>query len=260
MRIFYGILVVLVALSLSGFAFIYSGVYNVTATEEHSGLSKWALHTTMKKSVQARAADITVPDNFASEDMIRQGAKAYDQLCAACHLKPGQENTLLRQGLNPTPPSLLEDGHFAPEEEFWVIKNGIKMTGMPAWGNTHDDEDLWELTAFVQELPGMTESQYERLVAQSETGADDGHDHDHGNMGAMMGDASSSHGEPGHHDEAETDNTVLAESSHHDDMGEHHEEASDHHGAEPDHHQETEEPAEATAQSSDDHYADGHTH
>ncbi|WP_165495647.1 c-type cytochrome [Marinobacter halodurans] len=253
MRIFYGALVVLVALSLSGFAFIYSGVYNVTATEEHSDLSRWALHTTMENSVQARAEDISVPGNFASEEMIRQGAKAYDQLCAACHLKPGKQTSLLRQGLNPTPPSLLEEGHFGPEEQFWVIKNGIKMTGMPAWGNTHDDKDLWELTAFVQELPGMNQAQYQRLVHESATGADDGHDHEHGNMTGMMGHESSYHGEPGHHD----NNTVVAESSHHDGMADHHLHESDHHDVEPDHHQDTEEPA---AQSSDDHYADGHTH
>lgn len=155
MRILYSVLIAGAVLALSGFAFIHSGIYNVTAMEEHSALGKWALHTTMKNSVEARGSELDVPSDLASEEMIRQGARGYDQLCVACHLKPGLEDTLLRQGLNPMPPSLTEAGRFDPAEQFWIIKNGIKMTGMPAWGVTHDDEDLWEITAFIQRLPAF---------------------------------------------------------------------------------------------------------
>lgn len=260
MRILYGILLAFVVITLSGFAFIYSGIYDVTARDEHSALSKWVLHTTMEKSVQARVSDLDVPANLASKEMIRKGARAYDQLCAACHLKPGQDNTLLRQGLNPTPPSLTEAGHFGPAEQFWVIKNGIKMTGMPAWGSTHADKDLWELTAFIRRLPSLSEDQYNRLV-QSDSGlqakADDGHAHDHGNMNGMMA-KKSSHGEPGHHSDAESKDAGQAEApSHHEDADEtsgHHDEAeaSGHHD---------EEAQKAKGESkADDHYSDGHSH
>lgn len=247
MRILYSIVIAGVVLAVSGFAFIHSGIYNVTAMEEHSPLGKWALHTTMKNSVEARVSEVEVPGNLASEEMIRQGARAYDQLCVACHLKPGLEDTLLRQGLNPTPPSLAEAGHFGPAEQFWVIKNGIKMTGMPAWGVTHDDEDLWEITAFIQRLPSLSEAEYTRLI-QPEPGmqakADDGHDHDHGNMDGMMAGGASSHGEsphgePGHHAKSGQD-------------GANHTEASGHHS--------DEDPKTASEPKVDDHYSDGHTH
>ena len=247
MRILYSVLIAGVVLALSGFAFIHSGIYNVTAMEEQSALGNWALHTTMKSSVEARASELDVPSDLASEEMIRQGARAYDQLCVACHLKPGLEGTLLRQGLNPMPPSLTEAGHFDPAEQFWIIKNGIKMTGMPAWGVTHDDEDLWEITAFIQRLPSLSESEYTRLT-QPEQGmqakADDGHDHDHGNMDGMMGGGSSSqsessHGAPGHHAKSEPAGTS-------------HTEASGHHGEE--------KPKAASELKADDHYADGHSH
>ncbi|ROU00461.1 cytochrome c [Marinobacter sp. R17] len=247
MRILFGCLAVVVAFALSGVAFIHSGIYDVTAAEEHSDLGKWALHTTMKKSVQARADEIDVPQDLSSEDMIRQGARAYDQLCAACHLKPGQENTLLRQGLNPMPPSLVEGGHFGPAEQFWVIKNGIKMTGMPAWGNTHADEDLWELTAFVQKLPELSEAEYKEMVQLAMAGADDGHDHDHGNMRSMM-EQKAPHGEPGHHAEQPTvDTSADGPAGHH---GQ--DEPSGHHA-----HMET--PGEKSTNESD-HFSDGHTH
>ncbi|WP_372981905.1 cytochrome c [Marinobacter sediminum] len=245
MRILYSIVIVGVVLAVSGFAFIHSGIYNVTAMEEHSPLGKWALHTTMKNSVEARVSELDVPSNLASEEMIRQGARAYDQLCVACHLKPGLEDTLLRQGLNPTPPSLVERGHFGPAEQFWVIKNGIKMTGMPAWGVTHDDEDLWEITAFLQRLPSLSEAEYTRLIQPepgTQAGADDGHDHDHGDMGGMMASGSShgsTHGEPGHHDMSKPHDAR-------------HNDATDHHSSH--------EPEKASEPEADDHYADGHSH
>lgn len=246
MRILFSLCVLGVVLALSGFAFIHSGIYNVTAMEEHGSWGKWALHTTMKNSVEARGSEVNVPSNLASEEMIRQGARGYDQLCVACHLKPGLDDTLLRQGLNPTPPSLTETGPFGPGEQFWIIKNGIKMTGMPAWGVTHDDEDLWEITAFIQRLPSLSESEYTRLT-QPEQGiqakADDGHDHDHGNMEGMMAEGSpqdeSTHGAPGHHAKSERDGASPTE-------------ASGHH-SEP-------EPKAASGAKADDHYADGHSH
>lgn len=240
MRILYSLLLAFGVLALSGFAFIHSGIYDVTATEEHSAIGKWALHTTMKKSVEARASDLAVPRNLSSQEMVRQGARAYDQLCAACHLKPGQNNTLIRQGLNPMPPALTKAGHFGPAEQFWVIKNGIKMTGMPAWGSTHADQDLWEITAFVQQLPKLSEQQYASLL-QPEAGAeiaDDGHAHDHGDMGGMMA-TESSHSEPAHHASEEG--------------------SSDHHANDSGHHAK-EVQKEDARKAQDDHYADGHTH
>ena len=243
MRILYGLIVALGVFAIGGFAFVYSGVYNVAATEEHSAIGKWAFHTAMENSVEARASDIVVPANLSNEEMIHKGALAYDQLCAACHLKPGQNDSLLRKGLNPTPPPLTDAGHFGPAEQFWIIKNGIKMTGMPAWGNTHDDKALWELTAFVNQLPKLSEQQYENLVqlaAESET-ADDGHNHDHGNMPGMM--AAESSGVEPHHD---------SHSGHAD--GHRAEELKQHNGDQNSGKQPTSETE------SKGHYSDGHTH
>lgn len=240
MRFLLGVVTTLVIMALSGLFFVHSGLYNVKASEDHHPISQWALHTTMHNAVETSASDLEVPANLSSDAMIRQGARAYDQLCAACHLKPGQENTLIRQGLNPTPPALTQAGHFGPAEQFWVIKHGIRMTGMPAWGTTHEDQDLWELTAFVQQLPTLSEQQYASLL-QPEAGAttaDDGHDHDHGAMAGMMTDASS-HGEPGHH--AGVDSHEAGESQ---EGGHHADDAQQ----------------EAASTAADDHYADGHTH
>ncbi|WP_129140143.1 c-type cytochrome [Modicisalibacter coralii] len=190
-----GGIITMLLLITGGATVVFSGIYNVAATEEHLPFVEPILHSTMHASVEAGAEDIEVPD-LNSDSMIQAGAKAYNDLCVACHLKPGLESTVLRAGLNPLPPTFSESAHQNPAQQFWIIKNGIKMTGMPSWGATHDDEELWELVAFLQEMPSLSEPQYNALVSGERQGmalasndappaADDGHDHEHGDMGGM---------------------------------------------------------------------------
>jgi mono/diheme cytochrome c family protein len=63
------------------------------------------------------------------------GAAEYDDMCSGCHLAPGQEKTEISKGLYPSPPELSRGNDLNPAEQFWVLKHGIKMTGMPAWGS-----------------------------------------------------------------------------------------------------------------------------
>ena len=85
-------------------------------------------------------------------------------MCSECHLAPGVKRTEISQGLYPRAPELRRKTTLTPEEQFWVVKHGIKMTGMPAWGVTHDDDLLWDVVAFVRKLPELTPEQYEALV------------------------------------------------------------------------------------------------
>jgi mono/diheme cytochrome c family protein len=251
-----GVLATLVAGVVAAGTMVFGGYYNVAATEEHTWIGNWVLHTAMHQSVKARAGDVEVPDNLVSEERVRQGARAYDQLCAACHLKPGQTDSLIRQGLNPMPPTLDREGHWSAGEQFWIIKYGIRMTGMPAWGETHEDEDLWQLTAFLQRYPSLSEAQYAALVQPDSSGAGqagDGHDHEHADMSGMTGSDTSN-------DDASTGTMSV----HHDDADGHHSGEDGHHGQDDaDHHQDESDkqaaPTEAASEE-DDHYSDGHSH
>jgi mono/diheme cytochrome c family protein len=89
----------------------------------------------------------------------------------------------IRAGLYPQPPNLSQQP-VDPREAFWVIKHGIKMSGMPAWGATHDDPTIWSMVAFLQKLPGMTPAQYKDMVAKAPP--DDDMDMD---MGVGKGDS-----------------------------------------------------------------------
>ena len=73
-----------------------------------------------------------------------KGAGEYAEMCSGCHLAPGMKRTEISQGLYPRAPELRRKTDLTPAEQFWIVKHGVKMTGMPAWGVTHDDELLWE--------------------------------------------------------------------------------------------------------------------
>jgi mono/diheme cytochrome c family protein/ketosteroid isomerase-like protein len=132
------------------------------------------LDTARERGIATQANDIPTPANLEDAQVIAAGAGEYAEMCTGCHLAPGMKETEMRAGLNPRPPEFSRGIHGTPAEQFWIVKHGIRMTGMPAWGLTHEDERLWSMVAFLQKLPGMTEADYRTLV---ESGAG-GHHHD----------------------------------------------------------------------------------
>ena len=157
-------------------AFTVSGVYEIGADAPHWGITARMLEYARERAVERRAARIEVPplDDAA---LIAQGARHYAAMCTDCHLAPGVEDSELRAGLYPRPPDLgliADDAEDAdPAREFQIIKHGLKMTAMPAWGATHDDRSIWGMVAFLQRLPHMNRQQYAELSA-------DPGDHEHG--------------------------------------------------------------------------------
>jgi mono/diheme cytochrome c family protein len=80
-------------------------------------------------------------------------------MCTGCHLAPGMAENEMRPGMDPRPPKLAERREIDAREDFWIIKHGIKMTAMPAWGSTHNDAQIWAMVAFLQKMPGMSAEQ-----------------------------------------------------------------------------------------------------
>ena len=163
----------------AGMGLMYSGVINVAATNPHNALTAWVLGTASDRSIHYHARGIQVPA-LDSHEMILAGFRHYREMCVGCHLAPGIRTSEISQGLMPRPPKLQEAaGEWTPAELFWVIKNGIKMTGMPAWGPTHSDEKLWQIVAFVKQLPKMTPARYQALAAEAGPATDEDEDHVH---------------------------------------------------------------------------------
>ncbi len=168
MKTFTTLLAVVVVGVLAAVGFAYSGLYDVSASSPHGGFVSWLLSTTSHASIERHASEIDVPD-LDDEALTLAGVGDFAGMCAGCHGAPGQEPEAMGQGLNPPAPDLAESAaHMTPAELFWVTKNGIKMTGMPAWGATHDDSALWPVVAFMTRLPALDTAGYQTLLADSE--------------------------------------------------------------------------------------------
>jgi mono/diheme cytochrome c family protein len=167
---------VLVALAVVATALIYSGVYNVGADIPHTKLTYWLFETVRDHSVSAHARGISVP-NLDSPTDIAEGAGEYAEMCSQCHLAPGMTKTEISQGLYPQPPQLSQGTDLSSAEEFWILKHGIKMTAMPAWGVTHSDKLLWNIVAFLRKLPSLSPAQYQALVKSAPESHDEMMEH-----------------------------------------------------------------------------------
>lgn len=160
------------AAALVALGFLYSGLYPMGADERHNALIYWALETLRERSVARASADIEVPDALDSPERLLAGGADYNDMCAGCHLKPGKTENDFTLGLYPAPPNLTQrrQGEGGLESRarhrFWVIKHGIKASGMPAWGAGHDDERIWNMVAFLRRLPELSPEQYQILTTR----------------------------------------------------------------------------------------------
>src|SRR5512141_1554418 len=158
------VLGLLVVLGLGAAVFVRSGIYNMGADAPHAPLTLTLLENLRDNATKAHSRDIAVPADLDSPAHIAQGAQLYSTRCTGCHLAPGASQSELRTGLYPQPPDLSTDGIDDTAEAFWIIKHGIKMSAMPAWGKTHTDAEIWNLVAFLRKLPGMSPAQYQQLA------------------------------------------------------------------------------------------------
>src|SRR5215472_9176670 len=148
-------------------AVIYAGIYDVAATSPHSRVTSWLLETARIRSIKAQAAGIAVPPGLDDPAKLVIGVGHYAAHCAVCHGAPGVPKGDIARGLYPEPPDLTKAAPlYTPAELFWIVKHGIKMTGMPAWSD-HSNEELWATVGFLQKLTSMSEQDYAKLVMES---------------------------------------------------------------------------------------------
>jgi mono/diheme cytochrome c family protein len=150
-------------------------------------VTTWLLETARTRSIEAHSAGIQVPPGLDDPAKVLIGVDHYAAHCAVCHGAPGVPRGDIARGLYPPPPDLAKAAPFYSAGLFWIVKHGIKMTGMPAWSD-HSDDELWTTVAFLVKLPDMSEQEYATLVTASL--AHGGH-HDH-----AAGDHNSIHPDP----------------------------------------------------------------
>lgn len=159
MRVLVGFILCLVILIIGGIIYIYSGMYDISATNRDEGISRWIFESTMENSVQHHARNIEIP-SLDDSTMILKGYVHYSRMCG-CHGSPGRE---INRRFNPEPPDLHKTAReWEPNELFWIVKNGIKMSGMPSFSERSSDEEIWETVAFLRVLPKLTPAEYKYM-------------------------------------------------------------------------------------------------
>ncbi len=147
-----------------GVGLLYSGVYDIAATNQHLGPTYWLLDTGMRQSVRNRAEEIEVPA-LGDEARASRGLAGYREHCVACHGAPGVAPQPFALGMTPVAANLAHTAReWPPAQLFWVIKFGIKMSGMPAWQFRLQDDQMWDIVAFLQRLPALSPEAYRALA------------------------------------------------------------------------------------------------
>jgi len=149
---------------MGGLLFIYSGLYDVSAMKPDNPVVAWVLHKTFTESVAHRSQGLHAPSDLETPESVRSGARFFRDNCVICHGAPGVPPTDVSQGLLPSPPDLLSAARQnEPAEVFWIVKNGVKMTGMPAFGKTQSDEQIWAIAAFLDKSRGIAAQDFQKL-------------------------------------------------------------------------------------------------
>jgi len=165
-------------MGLGAIIYAWSGVYNIAATAPHRGITSSFIEILRDRSIAARSDDIQAPDPDDSKAR-EAGFPHYHGMCRLCHGAPGFQREEFAEGLYPSPPSMTS-GHIqekrSPTEIYWIVEHGIKLTGMPAFGPTHSEEELWDTVAFAENVPRMDPEQYRQMVMK-EGGMGQGHGH-----------------------------------------------------------------------------------
>jgi mono/diheme cytochrome c family protein len=151
-----------IVLAICAGIYFFGGYYSVSAAEADLPPVKWALLRVRTASIE-RHAIFTPSHPLDDPALVKAGAKAFAQRgCVNCHGGPGADWAKFSEGLQPDPPDLNDVAKvLSPAEIFWVIKNGINMTGMPSFGRIKvNDDEIWSIVAFVKQLPSVSPENY----------------------------------------------------------------------------------------------------
>ena len=156
--------------ALAGAALVvYSGVYDVSATRQHTQWVYSMLDTALRQSVRLRARDVKPPplDDAARR---QRGAACFQAKCVQCHGAPGVPAGDIGKSMQPVPGPLVDAlQRWQPREIYWITRHGIKMSGMPAWEFRLQEDQIWDIVAFVNHLPALTPQAYKDITQAAST-------------------------------------------------------------------------------------------
>lgn len=169
MRVLLFLILVLIVAAGVVAAFIWYGLFNVSARVPHAAITLDLIDAARDRSIIVHSRGIKVPP-LDNPDLSAGGASLFHEECRDCHGAPGVAAESFSQGMYPAPADLLSGDiqkEWKDHQLFWIVDNGLKMTGMPAFGSTLGKDELFKVVAFLRRLPGMTPEQYQLLMGGS---------------------------------------------------------------------------------------------
>ncbi len=164
MKAFWTLVIIQVMILVVGAAYLIFGLYDVSAFRKEGTIQGWMLSGITERSIRYHAKEVNSPD-LGDSSLIATGFEHFKEMCITCHGEPGEYRSEISRGLNPEAPELpTTTWQWSDAELFWILKNGIKMTGMPAFGETHADGQIWAMVAFVRRLQKMTPEEYQKFA------------------------------------------------------------------------------------------------
>ena len=180
------ITVFLAVLGLGGILAVVSGLVPIKASSGHWAITAWFLNFSMSRSVSTHSMGITVPGALDDPKLVVKGAGHFETGCSPCHGSPELPHPRIAQRMTPHPPYLPPKiSEWEPEELFYIVKHGVKFTGMPAFPSQKRDDEVWAMVAFLLELPELDAAGYRRLVQGKH--AEDGSAATLADLGGMEG-------------------------------------------------------------------------
>jgi cytochrome c553 len=160
---------VLAGLGLLGFLAVTSGLASVRARPGHWAITEAFLQYAKTRSVATHSLAVPPPPDLTDPALVMRGAGHFVTGCQPCHGGPGLHHPPIARAMMPPPPYLPEEvPDWKPRELFYIVKHGLKMTGMPAWPSERRDDEVWATVAFLLALPGLDGDAY-RDLAYGET-------------------------------------------------------------------------------------------
>ncbi len=157
-KILLGAVLILAVLSLSAIAGTWLGLMPVSADGAHSRLEARIMPAVLHASIVRHASAETNPISL-NEDNLKAGVDTYKAMCARYHSTPGSTSSIYGQSFYPPAPQLPKGmARYTDSQLFWLIKHGIRNTGMPAWGSMLSDEEIWQIVILLKNSPDLQPS------------------------------------------------------------------------------------------------------
>jgi cytochrome c553 len=154
----------LAVLGAGAFLVVVSGIVPIKASSGHWPITAWLLQFAKSRSVATHTLGIEAPA-LDDPSLVLKGATHYEIGCRPCHGNPDQQTPRIAQQMTPRPPYLPPRvSTWTPDELFYIVKHGIKFTGMPAWPAQQRDDEVWAMVAFLRRFPELTAKEYRRLA------------------------------------------------------------------------------------------------